>query len=223
MAALTLTDARSLVIDLVDDDNTRWATAEVDRALTLALGRTLSEYASTGGHRLTEEVSVNTSSGDADLSTYDPRRVISVVLVSGDYYQPLQAVERMARGPVDTTVHALRIHIMRNLSLPTTTTHPIVGNGATAFPAFPEFEQLVCYRAAQQLLIKDKEINEALDLQEQRLARDVMTEKKIASVVGFRKQTADSWVGPLQWIWNANTKKITIVHAPETWNRRYVA
>ncbi len=157
----TLAQARTrITTDLLDDKNgTRWDDTKVDRALTVALSQCLDAYSSEGGDRfLQDSGSVSTSSGVYDASSLNVLRVVNVsLIVSSTYEVPLPAQLPKDRFISDGSDQDIRLLYVERYALPSTTSHPLVGVGATAANSWDAFDDWVCVTAARQLELLDRE------------------------------------------------------------------
>jgi len=178
--SLTLAQARTTVQDHVDDgDAVRWTTTDagdIDRALRSAISSCLEKYARKGGRRFNETVSTTTSAstGGVDLSSYNPLLLNNVAIVVGTQRYALSGVQNQDLGAPDLTARTVELSVMRKPTLSTTTTHPLIGDGATELGSWDDFDNWVCARAAKFLLVKDGAINEALNDLERELKESVM-------------------------------------------------
>lgn len=161
MANLTLAEARTKVGQLLDDaSNVRYSSANVDDALADALNVCLTRYASEGGDRFDLETTGTTSASTGASSALTGAAALlikQVSVVSGSVAYRIPAKNPMRRGYPDLTARDIRILYVREYALPTTTTHPLVGVGATEANSWRAFDRWVCYEAAVQLAIKDQE------------------------------------------------------------------
>lgn len=169
MANLTLTQARTLVLEHCDDEtgeryNQAGDYAKLDIALASALSRCLADYVGASGDNFTEEASVTTSAADGtvSLSSQTPIDVRGVLISLGSSFAKVRALRRLDREIPDQVARSLVVSFVREYPLPTTAGHPLVGNGATAANSWPAFDHWVCARAALQLGIKDNELRAAL-------------------------------------------------------------
>lgn len=163
MASMTLAEARTNVLELLDDNNTRWSSAVIDTALSFALNACQNDYVRAGGLRLSEVVSISTSAGSASLATYNPISVASVAYINGSLAVPLRQARATDYGHDDADSRTLRVELTRTLALPTTTTHPLIGIGSTEVNSVPILAEWVCARAARKLKVKDDEASQALE------------------------------------------------------------
>jgi hypothetical protein len=162
--AQTVADARGNVSQFLDDpNNIRWSTTQIDAGLATALSACVSAYVSAGGSAFNEEASFTTSStGLASLSTVAP--LLDIRGVQGSFgsgtnttFTAIPAALRADRYMLAQSVYTLSIVYVRDFALSTTTTHPLVGNGATAAASWPEFDMWICMKAALLLGIKDND------------------------------------------------------------------
>lgn len=154
---LTVAQARDIVEDHIDDSgNARWSESQVDNALRYALDSCRKEYLAAGGDRLFEiSESTTDSNGRVDLSSLNPDYIAGVTLVMGNRFFPLSQVQYEERLLNDNAARSIQVRYARTLSLSSTTSHPLVGNGATAAKSFDAFEHWICARAAMFCSVKD--------------------------------------------------------------------
>lgn len=170
MAALTLALARTLVADHLDDpNNNRWSTTQIDTALSQALSTCVAAYVKEGGTQLDEETTFTCSStGAADLTTIAPvLRIQSVQVQQGTSpnvtFWTVKAVKKYDRAMLVQNAYVLKTAFVRDFVLPTTTSHPLIGNGATAAASWVELERWICAEAALQCGIKDNDMRPGLE------------------------------------------------------------
>ena len=207
----TVAEARDIVEDHLDDaDNARWSTSQIDVGLKYALDHCISEYVSAGGERLHEILSTTTATdGTVDLSSYDPKEIKSVSLVVGSRYFPLKEVSYQGRGLNDAAARSVEIRVLRTFALSATTTHALVGNGATAGKSFNALESWICARAALFCAIKDDEARPALRALEQEMKDAVMLQPSIPKATAFPEKP--SWYSNwFVWAYKPDTQKIQI-------------
>jgi hypothetical protein len=170
VAGLTLAEARTLVSQFLDDPNSRrWTTAQIDVALQQALTGCLTDYTSEGGSQFDVEAVVTSSgAGLADLTSLTPiLKIVGVQYATGagtglTFYR-VEPLRRLDREWIENASWTLYINHVRDYVLPTTTTHPLVGNGLTAAPTWPAFDRWVCAEAAMQLGVKDNDQRPGLE------------------------------------------------------------
>lgn len=173
---LTLAQARLAVEDFLDDAaNVRWSDANIDVALKYALSMCQNDYISAGGDRFDEVLSTSTTSaGVVDLSSYDPIKLQGVSLTVGTRLFPLTEVGFEERGLDDGTVRSIAIRFVRTFVLPTTTSHPLVGNGATSAKTWFAFDHWICIKAALYCSTKDGERRSDLEALEKEARENVI-------------------------------------------------
>lgn len=213
---LTLAQARLVVQDHLDDtptsgiDGDRWTAAQVDTGLSFALSQCLDEYVSSGGDRFDEilDTSSNTS-GEVDLSTVDPIEIKGISLLQGGTYWPIKSYRLEEKNIIDTTVRTLQIRYVRKFVLPTTTTHKIMGNGATAANSWDAFDHWVCAKAALFCSTKDAEGRPEIKQLAEDLRFSVLSHTKVPKSVPFpaRRNWYSQWIG---WVWSQNAKKVVL-------------
>lgn len=213
MPGLTLAEARTVIQGHLDDDGTRWTAStggEIDTALRYAISESMEEYAAKGGDRFKELVSsTTTSSGTLDLSSYSPMSIHEVAVISGARRYPVSGVHKSQIDTPDDTARSIEVWITRTPTLPTTTSHPVIGNGATAIGSWDAFDFLVCSRAARFLLAKDGEVHGALRDLEDRLRQSVMSAPRIPR--SFAPDRNNNWFSQfLRWSWNPRSKALAL-------------
>lgn len=216
MANLTLTQARTRVLRLLDDPNGITGTSrynpdgsftDVDQALGFALSGCMSRFAP-GSDRfdLEETATSSATTGQADLSSIPKLMIKGVAVQQGDQLFKIPEKPPIRRGLIDYNARSLVVTYVRDYAIPTTTSHPLVGVGATAAPSFPSFDEWVCVCAAQHLTPNDNDLRERLE----------MLAGKVEADVAFRPNTPTSgpWPRPeprrwafidVQWQWKPST------------------
>lgn len=215
MATMTLAEARVVVANHLDDDGTRWTSTggtgggnEIDDALKSALSRCLSDYVAAGGERLSETVSTTSdSSGQIDLSTYDPLRVSGVSIQSGSRFYPVSYIDPENVDILETVTRTAKVRLTRNLALPTTSTQPIVGIGATEAGSWDAFDHWICARAARQLAVKDDEAYQALSRLEEDLGRSCILSSRVAPAARF-PMPGRFYSKLVRWTWLPRSKTL---------------
>ncbi len=178
MANLIIDDAITKVRQFLDDTSTtqpRWTDTQLKDALADALNSCLVRYAGEGGDRFDLETTATTSAttGAISIASVLPLLVKQVGVTVGTTLYRLPTKNMMRRGYADLTARSLTVLYVREYALSSTTTHPLVGVGATEANSWRAFDRWICLEAALQLALKDME--------ETRLARlQVMTEKAAA-------------------------------------------
>lgn len=208
---LTLAQARTVAQDHLDDDGTRWSTSQIDTGLSYALSTCLHDYVSGGGDRF-EVIGdfTSTSTGAISLSAQTPLVIRGVSLLLGQRYYPILQKQSEHRGFEDQSIRSYQIRYSRILSLPTTTSHPLVGDGATGAGSWDAFDHWICVRAAKFCAVKDAELRQELEALESQVAGSVMTTVKIPSALPF--PAPPRWYGALlAWVWERSTNTIQIV------------
>lgn len=214
MAGLTLAEARTLVLGHLDDDNSRWSSTEVDVALKGALSRCLSDYAAVGGERFDEEASGTTSASDGtvSLSSTPPVKIKSVSVLVGDATWPIYPVAKVDKEAPDLNARSVRIMMLRDYALPSTTSHPIVGVGASAANTWHGFDAWICARAALALAIKDAESRPELRAEEQDLRQSALLRPRIPSARRFPSPEY-GLTRLLRWTWIPSTNQLQLCRA----------
>lgn len=181
MAAMTLAEARTQVADHLDDpNNRRWTTTQLDAALRQSLSSCVSAYVTAGGTGLDEETTFTCSStGAADLTTVAPvLKIQSVQVQQGTSpnvtFWRIQPLKKIDRAMLVQNAYVLKTAFVRDFVLPATTSHPLIGNGATAAASWPALEGWICADAALRCGIKDNDQRPGLQMLEQRARADVL-------------------------------------------------
>ena len=206
---LTLATARFTVLDHLDDDNTRWSEAQVDRALSYALSQTLFDYASGGGDRFDVTEALSTTAGSLSLATRVPILIRGVSLLVGQRYFPLTQRPIEDRSITDDQTRSLQVRYVRAYALPTDSTHPLVGVGATPALSWDGFDHWVCLRAAMFASTKDAELRNELVDQEARAASSVMTIAKTPTALPFPARLR-YYSQILVWTWQRDTQTLIL-------------
>lgn len=176
MVAMTLAGARTTVSAFLDDpNNRRWTTSTVDGALQDALSACVNTYAAEGGDQFDAEVDVTTDATGLGALTFPVALVRSVQVFTGSVYYPIPAQNRSQRVITDNTSRTLKVLAVREHQLPTTTGHPLIGNGATADPGtWHSFERWVCAEAALMLGVQDNDQRNGLIAVSEKLKAAIM-------------------------------------------------
>lgn len=168
MAALTLTQARTQVLDDLDDPNGRRFNiagdfARVDRALQAALSGCLSDADAAGCDHFDEEVEVTTSTAGLATLTVLALAVRGVQVSTGGSFYPVQKAIRRDRQTLDQAARTLKIEFVRDFVLPADPAHPLVGVADVAGPTWRAFDDWVCAEAALRLGIMDNDRRPGLE------------------------------------------------------------
>ncbi len=211
MASMTLAEARTNVLQLLDDDNTRWTSTHIDFALGFALNACQNDYVRSGGTRLNEVLSLTTTAGSLSMSSYNPLCITSVAYMqSTTFALPIRQCRPTDYGSDDTENRSLRVELTRTLALPTTTTHPLIGIGSTEVNSVPMLAEWVCARAARKLKVKDDEVSQSLEL----LIADAMHaatgSPDIQQFREFSPQLACNVKTNLRWYYEPRTQYLKI-------------
>ncbi len=170
MTGMILSAARSNVRRLLDDNgqNKRYSDTAIDEALQAAISSCVSDYATGGGDAFDEEVTVVTSSAGLGTITGHTMLVRTVQVSNGSSMYTLEPQQRSDRRQLDQTARTLLVEIVREFQLPTTTTHPLIGVGATTSNTWMAFDQWVCSNAALLIGITDNDKRPGLERLEAR-------------------------------------------------------
>ncbi len=208
---LTLAEARDVVEDFLDDaSNVRWSTSQVDVALKYALSMCLNDYISAGGDRFDEVLSTtSTTSGTVDLSSYDPVKIQGMTMTVGTRQFPITEIAYEERGLEDSVARSVVLRFVRSYVLPTTTSHALVGNGATAAKSWFAFDHWICIKAALYCSIKDADPRPELAALEKEARENVVFTTSIPKSLAFpqRPHWYSTWIG---FSWKADSQKIVL-------------
>ena len=217
MPVLTLAEARTAVASHLDDpNNVRWSTADLDRGLATALAACLSDYASAGGDAFDVEVSASSASGVVDLTSSAPLLVRAVqVQDSGGAYWTLRPAMLQDRVEVDSeATRTVKVVVVRDYTLPSTTSHPLVGNGATAAPSWLAFDQWVCAEAALFCGIKDNDRRPGLQALAEKMRANVLGRINTPRSRPLRLPRHARWdlAQALHYVWAPTTSRLTLIN-----------
>lgn len=212
---LTLAQARDVVEDHLDDaSNARWTTAQIDVALQMALDQCLNDYITAGGERFDTLVSItSTTGGIVALTSYDPLVIQGVSVLWGNRYYPIQASRPEERGLADGTARTVQVRYVPRMTIPTTTSHKLVGTGATAYNSWDAFDHWVCVHAAMFCAIKDAELRQELMALENRLGSSVLNHARMPKQRPFPRAYG-MYGDHLKWVrdtWTASSKQLALV------------
>lgn len=208
---LTLTQARSVVLDFLDDViNARWSTSQVDVALAYALSACINDYVAAGGDRFdTTLATTSTSAGIVDLSSVDPCKIQGVSILLGTRNFPITEVSYEERGLDDGVARSITIRYVKSYVLPTSTGHPLVGAGATAAKSWMAFDHWICAKAALYCSIKDAEARPELATLEKDARENAIFTANIPKSLPFpmRPHWYSNW---LAFAWKQDEQKIQV-------------
>lgn len=176
MAGLTLAQARTRVANLLDDPNkVRWSDAVIDISLQAALSQCLSDVVMAGCDVFDQEVSVTTdSTGLASLTgPLLAVRTVQVATAPNNFYTVAPIVRR-ERQLLEAAVRNLVVEVVPDFQISTTSTHPLVGAGATAAATWPAFDQWVCAEAALLNGVFDNDSRKGLERMRDGLRKSAM-------------------------------------------------
>jgi len=176
MAAHTLSSARGVVALMLDDpNNRRWSLTQIDGALQDALSLCVNTYAAEGGDQFDVEVDVTTDATGLGSLTFPVGLIRGVQVFTGTVYYPINAQNRSQRVVLDNSARTLKVLAVREYQLPTTTSHPLIGDGATVAPGtWHSFERWVCCEAARALGVTDNDKRPGLEELAQRAKEGAM-------------------------------------------------
>lgn len=219
MPGMTLLEAETYIReDILDDpDARRYTDAQVQRAVKLALSETHEEYLAQGGEQFDQVISsLNPdSSGDIDLSSYDPAAIKSVMLVTGNnYFHKLEPTDQHDKElqVTDTSLN-VSVRLARVPTYPDADGEYLLQDSSNnQLVSWFAFEDLICVRAALRLCRKDNEIPAGLRADEERLRKSVMLKNPLR--VRELQSNDKTWYEMLyRYYYNPQTQKISIYHA----------
>lgn len=214
---MTLAEARTNAAQLLDDPNSRrWSTTQVDFALQSAVSRCLQDYVGNGGERFDTEQTAASSATDGTLalSSYKPLVIKSVTLDTGDVFVPIRAATKRDKFKGDTTARDLVILYVRDYELPSTTTHALVGNGATSGNTWAAFDHWCVARAALQLSAKDADGRPDLQALEADLAQSCLLRTNNPVALEWpRRSFGAHLVDRLRWTWLPASQQLQVCNA----------
>lgn len=175
MAGLTLAQARTRVAGLLDDpNNKRWSTTEIDISLQAALSMCLSDAVTAGCDAFNTEVSVTTTSAGLATLTGPLLAVRTVQVSNGGTYYTVAPLVREDRRILEESARDLVVEVVKDYQIPSNTSHPLVGDGATAAATWPAFDQWVCVEAALLTGVMDNDQRRGLEKMREHFRASVM-------------------------------------------------
>lgn len=175
MAGLTLLQARTRVLDLLDDPNgVRWSTTRIDVSLQAALSMCLSDAVTAGCDAFNTEVTATTTSGGLATLTGPILRVCSVQVSNGSTYYTVAPLVREDRRILEESARDLVIEVVKDYQIPTDTSHPLVGSGVTPAATWHAFDQWVCVEAALLSGVMDNDQRRGLEKMREAFRMSVM-------------------------------------------------
>ena len=195
--------------DAAGNNDPRYSDADIQGALGGQLSALLSEIAENGGDYLQEHIDVTTNgSGVADLSSYDPAKIVSAGIVrsSSSGVTPLAGFSPTSHGLLIEKAEDLRIVIIRRWSIGTST-NPLIYNASATAASWDAFERLLCARAAQELAVFDDEQERALGALIARYSASVIPANTI-DVGRFPAKRGKPQAG---YVWNPTAQTMQLV------------
>lgn len=224
---MTLAEGYAAVLAHLDDeDGRRFAPTvsgaadytNVHRALRSSLSRCIDDMAAAGVDRLVREVSATAdSSGDVDLSAYDPADIRGVfVIPTGTVRYPVDEGNRLERYSADTAERDVVVRIRQRYDIPAKddTTALLIGSLDGEARSWPALDEWVCARAALQAGVKDKDRREGLMALLVDLERSVLASPRIPRTMPYPPEMpARRTYYRLRWLWDdhARTLKLIVV------------
>lgn len=209
--ALTVAQARQVVLDHLDDNNTRWSNAQIDVGLSVALSQCLDDYISGGGDRFDTVTSVTSdANGSVDLSTLNPFAIRGLSLLVGQRYFPIRQVQVEDRNLDDKVIRTYQLRYCKTYALSGTASDPLVGVGSVAAQSWDVFEHWICARAALFCAVKDADPRPELAMLAKQLAGTVMTTMKIPRSLPFPSPPY-VYSQLVFWTWKRDTRTMQMV------------
>ena len=212
MAGLTLLQARANVRRLLDDDgsNNRYSDTAIDESLKVALSTCLSDYATSGGDAFDTEISITTVAGVGTLT--GPLVLVRTVQVAvGQSFYTLEAQLRSDRRLADLSARDLRVLVVKDYQLSSTTSHPLVGESATAANTWFAFDQWVCANGALICGITDNDKRPGLEALEARMRGSVLNKENTPQSRPMPdSRQGQSWWSRLGFVYTAGAASPTI-------------
>lgn len=207
----TLAQARTLVQGFLDDDGTRWTTTEIDIALQAAIDSTVREYVAAGGSRFDTTASLSSTVAGVVTPAVAPIVMRGLTMVVGSRHFPLTEISPEERNVLDDSIRSYLVRYVPTYTLPTTTSHPLVGSGATQAPGtWDALEKLMCIRAALLLATKDADARQDLVAQESHYRDIMMVDPPTPKSARFPGPAR--WYSALfAWYWRPDLNAIQIV------------
>jgi hypothetical protein len=164
---MILSDARTRLLRLVDDDGSRWNAAgdnaELDDALKTAQEEVWLRLIESGAGIFEQEAAISSSSaGVVDLTTLKPIKIVALSLVASTSRLLIEPC-RMDTSPTNAPgIRTLLITYVPRVSFPANAGAAFVWGHANV-TATAIYDKLMCAIAASELKIKDGETNKALE------------------------------------------------------------
>ena len=217
MTGMTLLAARSNVRRLLDDNgqNKRYSDTAIDEALQASISSCVSDYATAGGDAFDTEVAVTTSTSGLGTITGHTLLVRTVQVTNGNTMYTLEPQLRSDRRQIDNTARNLLVELVREYQLPTTTSHPLIGSGATTANTWMAFDQWVCASAALLIGITDNDKRPGLEKLEARGRASALGRDNTPTSLPLPDSDAytlgyDGWWQRLGYVYTANQNASTI-------------
>ena len=202
---MLLSEARTRVAALCDDDGTRFSESEIDDALLTAQKEVWQLAVNSGSRIFEQQTTITTnSSGVGDLTGIKPIKIVSISeFLSGVRYlvNPQRHDQAPANATISTTLAI--VYIPR-------TTFP--ANASTAFTwghanitDTSLFDKLMCVIAVSDLKIKDAEVNPALESRKAELRTALVESISIPgfSVIPMDQFTAERDLSSYEYVMTA--------------------
>lgn len=138
-----------------------------------------------------------------------PVAIKGVALMVGGRPYRLQAVAPEDRTRDCDSAKTLEIRWVKPLTIPTTTSHPLIGSGATAGNTFPAFDDWVCATAAKYLAMKDGDPMPMLESMWAEVEATIQSGPHIPMMRRFPRPPK-YWEAQYSWMWDPSGKYIQI-------------
>lgn len=209
---MTLAEARDFTEFLVDDvNNKRFSTSDVDLALQGSVSSVIDDLTNKGQtHFIRHYAASSDSSGQLDLSSLDPRGIYGVSVAQSNNYFPIPATDYWKKARADQTVRSLEIAYVPRHVFPTTTSHPLIGSTTTPLGSWRTLDHLACAKAAKTLLVRNGEINPALEAMIRDHENTVMTSDDIPRDMAppGRMKWFSEWI---MWAYDRENKTVQLL------------
>jgi hypothetical protein len=224
MSNLTLTQARTRVLRLLDEPNGVTGTsrnnpdgsfADIDLALGFALNGCLSRFCTSNSRFDLEDTgTTSATTGTIDLSAI-PRLIVKGVAVTiGNTLCKIPEKQPIRRGYPDFNARAVTVTYVREYAIPTTASHPLVGVGSAAANSFPAFNEWICLCAAIHLMPTDNDQRDRLDIALARTEADVGSRPSTPQSGPWPRMEANRFAFiDLQWQWKPSTGFLYLVNS----------
>lgn len=211
MADLTLTQARTRVLRLLDDPtgaryNVDGLFTDIDQALQYSVTTCLQRAARAGVDRFDVEITGTTSAVDGSLaftsSALTLVRGVSIAVGNSTYQIPEKPPLRS--GFPDLAARAVTMLAVKEHTIPLTgsASQPLVNVSGAACGSWASLDEWCCQTAALYLVTMDNEKRDTLMILEDRTARDVLARPSIPASNGWPRPEYNPLAAlEISWQW----------------------